>query len=190
MPPVKIVLNNGQIIQHKSFNTQYLLWLFNQEGTTELFKLFLKTEEEKVITNFVTEYNLNQSKEPDIIEKLKEYINYIPEIYDISHKKEIFDGNNELLDTNGIIGKKDDNNTNLESFDSEVSFSNNPFNLKFEFIEKKQFKEFPYDNDNFYYLGDNISNEFFKKSEENEIKNEKIEFDDVCIRQLTTSYYK
>ena len=97
---------------------------------------------------------------------------------------------NELLDTNGIIGKKDDNNTNLESFDSELSFSNNPFNLKFEFIEKKQFKEFPYDNDNYYYLGDNISNEFFKKSEENEIKNEKNEFDDVCIRQLTTSYYK
>ena len=190
LPPVKIVLNNGEIIQHKSFNTQYLLWLFNQEGTTELFKLFLKTEEEKVINNFVTEYNLNQSKEPDIIEKLKEYINYIPEIYDISHKKEIFDGNNELLDTNGIIGKKDDNNTNLESFDSEVSFSNNPFNLKFEFIDKKQFKEFPYDNDNYYYLGDNISNVFFKKSEENEIKNEKIEFDDVCIRQLTTSYYK
>ena len=190
LPPVKMVINNDEIIEHKSFNTQYLLWLFNQEGTTELFKLFLKTEEEKVINNFVAEYNLNQSKEPNIIEKLKEYINYIPEIYDISNKKEIFKGNNELLETNEINGKKDDNNTNLESFDSDISFSDNPFNLKFEFIEKKQFKEFPYDNNNYYYFGENNSNDFSKKSEEYEIKNEKNEFDEFCIRQLTNSYYK
>ena len=190
LPPVKIVSNNNEIIEHKSFNTQYLLWLFNQEGTTELFKLFLKTEEEKIINNFVTEYNLNQSKEPNIIKKLKEYINYIPEIYDISHKKEIYNENNELLDTNEISGKKDDNNTILESFDSEISFSNNPFNLKFEFIEKKHFREFPYDNNNYYYLEENNSNYFLKKSEENEINNEKIELDDFCERQLATSYFK
>ena len=43
LPPVKIQLNNnGQLIEHKSFNTQYLIWLFNQEGTTELFNIFIE----------------------------------------------------------------------------------------------------------------------------------------------------
>ena len=63
LPPVKIILNqNGQLIEHKSFNTQYLIWLFKQEGTTELFEMFTKNEAENVINNFVEEYNLYKSE--------------------------------------------------------------------------------------------------------------------------------
>ena len=82
LPPVQII-DNGELIEHKSFNSQYLIWLFNQEGTIELFKLFAKEESKNLINDFIREYNLYQSKdEPDIIEKLKKYIDYIPEIYD------------------------------------------------------------------------------------------------------------
>ena len=188
LPPVKIVLNNDQLIEHKSFNTQYLLWLFNQEGTTELFKLFIKSESEKVINEFVTEYNLYKIKEPDIVEKLKEYINYIPEIYDSKNKKVIYEESKEVCETGIFSEKKEDENTYLESIETEKENSN-PFNLNFDFIEKKNFKEFPYDNNNFNYLGGNNFNiGYFKENEEIFNKNEK--FDGLFYRQLSDNFCK
>ena len=106
LPPVKVVVDNGELIEHKSFNTQYLIWLFAQEGTTELFKLFTQKELDNVIDNFVSEYHLNKYKEPNIIEKLKQYITFIPEIYDSynsGEKKVILEETKEIFDTNEFI---------------------------------------------------------------------------------------
>ena len=103
LPPVKIEENEGEIIEHKSFNTKYLLWLFNQEGANELFKLFIEKEKENIINNFISEYNLHKSNEPNIIEKISKYIDYIPEIYDnekiIKLKEE---NDDEILDKNEL----------------------------------------------------------------------------------------
>ena len=189
LPPMKIILNN-ELIEHKSFNTQYLLWLFNQEGTTDLFKLFIKEESEKVINNFISEYNLNQSKEPKIIEKLKEYINNIPEIYGSYNKKEISQENKEIFETNELSGKKEEeDNSNLESFEEGIAQSN-PFNLNFELIEKKNFKEIPYDGNHFNKFRNINYHDVFKKYEEIEIENEKLGFDYFPYRQLTINDYK
>jgi len=150
LPPVKVVVDNGELIEHKSFNTQYLIWLFKQEGTTELFKLFTKKEAHNVLNNFISEYDLYKSNEPNIIDKLNQYINYIPEIYDsynTDEKKIILAETKEILDTNDYSGKKEDDITNLESYESDENTCN-PFNLNFDLIEKKKFKEFPYDNSN------------------------------------------
>ena len=186
LPPVKIVLNNDELIEHKSFNTQYLLWLFNQEGTTELFQLFTKSELENVVNEFIIDYNLNKIEEPDIIEKLREYINFIPEIYDSKNKKVIYEENKEIIETNEFSGKKTEDNTYLDSFESEQEY-NNPFNLKFEFYEKKNFKEFPYDCNNFNYLGGNNFNvDYLKAAEEMEVKNEK--YEGLYSRQLSHSF--
>ena len=152
LPPVKIISNNGEVIEHKSFNTQYLIWLFNQEGTTELFQLFIEKESENVINNFINEYNLSKCNEDGIIEKLKQYINYIPEIYDSynnNHKKIILEENKEIFDVNEFNDKRENNNTNLESFESE-ELTSNPFHLNFDLDGKKHFKENPYDRNNFY----------------------------------------
>ena len=146
LPPVKVVVDNGELIEHKSFNTQYLIWLFKQEGTTELFKLFTKKEAHNVLNNFISEYDLYKSNEPNIIDKLNQYINYIPEIYDsynTDEKKIILAETKEILDTNDYSGKKEDDITNLESYESDENTSN-PFNLNFDLIEKKKFKEFPW----------------------------------------------
>ena len=114
LPPVKVVVDNGELIEHKSFNTQYLIWLFKQEGTTELFKLFTKKEAHNVLNNFISEYDLYKSNEPNIIDKLNQYINYIPEIYDsynTDEKKIILAETKEILDTNDYSGKKEDDIT-------------------------------------------------------------------------------
>ena len=186
LPPMEIILND-ELVEHKSFNTQYLLWLFKQEGTVELFKLFIKEESEKVIYNFITEYDLYQSKEPNIIEKLREYIKNIPEIYDSFNKKVISEENKEILETNEFSGKKEEENTDLESFEEGIAHSN-PFNLNFELFEKKNFKEIPYDDNHFNHFGDINYNVFFRKYEEIEIEKEKLDY--FPLRQLTISHYK
>ena len=177
LPPVKVVVDNGELIEHKSFNTQYLIWLFAQEGTTELFKLFTQKELDNVINNFVSEYHLNKYKEPNIIEKLKQYITFIPEIYDSynsGEKKVILEETKEIFDTNEFSGKKEDDITYLESNDSEIQ-EYNPFNLNFELIENKNFMEIPFDNNNYYcnrknnYIDYLKISDFLKKKGENEL---------------------
>ena len=192
LPPVKIVINDGELIEHKSFNTQYLIWLFNQEGTTELFKLFIEKESENVINNFITEYNLYQSTENNIIKKVKEYIKYIPEIYDSYNKRKVI-----LEENKEIVDQKGEDITNLESYESDYQYSN-PFDLNFNLFGKKSFKECPYDNNDnndnnenngFYFEGGNHYNNFFKKNDDIDFKNENLEIDD-SYEGLSKIYYK
>lgn len=173
LPPVKIENNNKEIIEHKSFNTQYLIWIFNQEGTTELFKLFIKKELENILENFIKEYNLYKSNEPDIIEKLREYIIYIPEIYDLNNQKVILEDKKEIFQTT-YFKEKNNSNTYTESFSSEISDLHNPFDLNFDLIGKKNFKEIPYEDNNFcekFKVGFNF-NDNFKKNDEIDNKSE------------------
>ena len=196
LPPVKIE-NNGEIIEHKSFNTQYLIWLFNQEGITELFKLFLKKESENVVNNFITEYNLNESNEPNIIEKLKKYMDYIPEIYGAANNEdkniELEENKEEFnVDTNEISRVKQQqynyDNNNLEWVDSENNNSN-PFDLNFDLMGKKNFKESPYEINDFYLDEEkSVNNHYFKKWNDN--KSEIFEYDDSLTKQLSNNIYK
>lgn len=138
LPPMKLVYNE-ETIQYKSFNTNYLIWLFNQEGSVELFKKFSKEEGENVINNFVKEYKLLQSSESGIIEKLKQYLNKIPEIY------------NYVPPTSNIQLNEEKENlleTNLFSlFETEDYYSGpSAFQLSFPSLFKKSFKETCYND--------------------------------------------
>ena len=69
----------------------------------------------------------------------------------------------------------------LESIESGIS-SSNPFNLNFDDIEKKKFKEMPYDDDmnsdnNFY---NSKFNEFWSKNGENQFGKFHYENNDYC----------
>jgi hypothetical protein len=191
LPPVKIISNIGEIIEHKSFNTQYLIWLFSQEGTSELFQLFSQKESENIINNFINEYNLSKSSEDGIIEKLKQYISYIPEIYDSynnNQKKIILEENKEIFDANELNEsreKKENNNNNSESFESE-ELTSNPFHLNFELDGKKHFKETPYDGNNFY---DEKEAQFNSKYEMDN-KSERFMEDSSYNEQLQHNYFK
>ena len=213
LPPVKIEENEGEIIEHKSFNTKYLLWLFNQKGANELFKLFIEKEKENIINNFVSEYNLHKSNEPNIIEKISKYIDYIPEIYDnekiIKLKEENDDeilDKNELDNKNVLVNKKIDNITHLESFDNDnikenhnsflESFDNementnnsnyNPFNINIDLIEKKNFKELPYDKYEPFFEEENS----FSGNNEILNRNESFYLNNSFIKNLDKGCYK
>ncbi len=197
LPPVKIMLNhNGHLIEHKSFNTQYLVWLFNQKGTSELFEMFIKDESENVVNNFIYEYNLNKSKEPNIIEKLKQYIKYIPEIYSSNEENDmtILEESKEKGESNYLMNKDEDD---LESIES--SNSSNPFNLKFDEIERKNFKENPYDDDafkgqdnSFYSEKLNNFNEYFRKGSESNFSKFKFDYanDEISFEHSKRSIFK
>jgi hypothetical protein len=197
LPPVKIMLNhNGHLIEHKSFNTQYLVWLFNQKGTSELFESFIKDESENVVNNFIYEYNLNKSKEPNIIEKLKQYIKYIPEIYSSNDEKDktILEESKEKGESNYLMNKDEDD---LESIES--SNSSNPFNLKFDEIERKNFKENPYYDDafkgqdnSFYSEKLNNFNEYFRKGSESNFSKFKFDYanDEISFEHSKRSIFK
>ena len=192
LPPVKVVVDNGELIEHKSFNTQYLIWLFKQEGTSELFKLFSKKETQNVLNNFISEYDLYKSNEPNIIDKLNQYINYIPEIYDsynTGEKKIILAETKEILDTNDYSGKKEDDITNLESYESD-DYTSNPFNLNFDLIEKKKFKEFPYDINNGNEYKRNNFNDYLKIHDDMINKCENLDFNDSFNEKFVENHYK
>ena len=157
LPPVSIVGKNGETIIHKSFNSSYLIWLFSQEGTTELYKLFKEKESKKIIQNFIDGSNLKEANDnDDEIKKLKDYIEYVPEIYSSMNGDE----NNMALEEQKeeINMNKFDEEKNEEIFDSDND-SLNPFNINFDLIGKKHFKEVSYDYNTYYFNEkNNISN--------------------------------
>ncbi len=114
LPPMKY-----QEYEFKSFNTKYFLWLFSQYGSVELFNQFIEEKGKFVIDNFINEYNLEQSTEVNIIEKLKEYLQKIPIIYSRNKKQ------NNSNQINFNFG-----NSN-ESFNFENNFRNEHFNFDY-----------------------------------------------------------
>ena len=139
LPPLRIKSYNDKVLEFKSFNAQYLIWLFSQEGISELFKIFIKNEGENIINGLITEYNLTQSKDINIVENLRNYLNKIPEIYNSPEKKNILDENAECYSTefneNKVEDKVDFGNVNNQ-------FLSSKFNI-LKIAEKKKFEEQP-----------------------------------------------
>ena len=139
LPPMKIESNNGMITEYKSFNNEYLIWLFEQKGTTELFQLFINKEKNYIINQLIIDYNLDNINGKDIIDKLNKYLNFIPEIY--SHKDNLtIKEEKELFNE-----RKEDNKLNGENVKEK--------NRKLNLMDKKYFMEPTIDdkNNNFYF---------------------------------------
>ena len=139
---------------------------------------------------------MNKSKEPNIIEKLKQYIKYIPEIYSSNDEKDktILEESKEKGESNYLMNKDEDD---LESIES--SNSSNPFNLKFDEIERKNFKENPYDDDafkdqdnSFYSEKLNNFNEYFRKGSESNFSKFKFDYanDEISFEHSKRSIFK
>ena len=132
LPPLKIKSYNDKELEFKSFNAQYLIWLFSQEGVSELFRIFINNEGENIINGFITEYNLTQTKDVNIVDKLRNYLNKIPEVYNSPDKKSILDENSESYSTE-FNEKKDEDKANNR-------FISSKFNI-LKIAEKKKFEE-------------------------------------------------
>ena len=139
LPPLKIKSYNDKILEFKSFNAQYLIWLFSQEGISELFRIFIDNEGENIIKDFITEYNLAQTKDVNIVDKLRNYINKIPEIYNSPDRKKILDENTECYSTE-FNENKDEDKVDLGNVNNQ--FLSSKFNI-LKIAEKKKFEEQP-----------------------------------------------
>jgi len=80
LPPMNY-LDNKLMIEFKSFNTKYMLWLFSKNGSVELYKEFANKSGEDILYCFIKAYDLGNKKEEGIISKLRHYIFAIPDIY-------------------------------------------------------------------------------------------------------------
>ena len=139
LPPLKIKSYNDKILEFKSFNAQYLIWLFSQEGIFELFRIFIDNEGENIIKDFITEYNLAQTKDVNFVDKLRNYINKIPEIYNSPDRKKILDENTECYSTE-FNENKDEDKVDLGNVNNQ--FLSSKFNI-LKIAEKKKFEEQP-----------------------------------------------
>ena len=139
LPPLKIKSFNDKVLEFKSFNAQYFIWLFSQEGISELFRIFIDNEGENIIKDFITEYNLTQAKDVHIVDKLRNYINKIPEIYNSPDRKKILDENAECYSTE-FNENKDEDKVDLGNVNNQ--FLSSKFNI-LKIAEKKKFEEQP-----------------------------------------------
>ena len=145
LPPMKY-----KDYEFKSFNTKYFLWLFSRFGSVNLFKQFIEEKGNSVIENFINEYNLENSTEINIIEKLKEYLNRIPIIYsrnknsndnyvNLMEKKYSFDFNN-LEDTYlGIKDFNDDPTMNVFNTNFNIDLRNEKSNFNLDDEKEEEY---------------------------------------------------
>jgi hypothetical protein len=80
LPPMNY-MDEKILIEFKSFNTKYMLWLFSKNGSVELYKDFASKSGEDILYCFIKAYDLVNNKEEGIISKLRHYIFAIPDIY-------------------------------------------------------------------------------------------------------------
>jgi len=126
LPPMSFCDDSNNIcIEFKSFNTNYMLWLFSQDGVSEVYKLFTDSFGNEILNDFVLSYNLefvNKKSEAGIIQTLKDYIFSIEKIYTtasnskmkmISKKKStaelsLFVNNHPTLTSSGSVSEKNE----------------------------------------------------------------------------------
>jgi hypothetical protein len=80
LPPM-IYRDNGAEIQFKSFNVNYMVWLFSKCGAVELYSYFVVKQGNELLNSFVDEYGLNDTIEEGVVEKLKYYIDNMHEMF-------------------------------------------------------------------------------------------------------------
>jgi len=81
LPPMEYTDAYNKIIEFKSFNAGYMLWLFSKVGCADLYRNFTLAHGEEVLNAFTNDYNLTNDNEINIVDKLKYYIFSIDEIY-------------------------------------------------------------------------------------------------------------
>jgi hypothetical protein len=91
LPPMRYTDVYSEI-EFKSFNVNYMQWLFSKSGTVELYKEFVNKIGHDLLQNFIDSYDLMNTIEVGIVDKLKFYIYNIHEIYADKRKKYLENG--------------------------------------------------------------------------------------------------
>ncbi len=119
LPPMEFIDENQQKISYKSYNTNFMIWLFSKNKARELFEEFLKKKGDlllsQVIENSVKDVNRDNKEE---FNRIKEYINYIPQIYMIN-TNQLNDYEIQIQDENVLM-----NEESLDIFKDDNLFDN------------------------------------------------------------------
>merc|ERR1712151_1020657 len=70
--------------QYKSFNTNYMLWLFSMENVKEVYDLFIECLGKEILEDFINAYDLDkldEKREVGILALMREYIKRLGSIY-------------------------------------------------------------------------------------------------------------
>jgi len=95
LPPMRYVDSDNNLVEFKSFNTNFMLWLFSKCGTDDLYREFTIKSGQNILQNFIDAYDLiNNKEEIDVIVKLQFYIANIPEIYSSLASNNSYSNNN------------------------------------------------------------------------------------------------
>lgn len=124
LPPMRYTSKRNKIIEFKSFNTKYYLWLFAKNGAVELFNTFVKEKG----NDFINETIKNYDSEYDFIaDKLRDYLIQIPRKY----SKQCYNKNGRSCIDNSnstcCLTQKDsseDDNEKGNAFDIDIPFDN------------------------------------------------------------------
>jgi len=85
LPPMKFKENN-EIVEFKSFNTTYMVWLLSHKGSVELYEIYIKENFNDVLNLFVSKFNL---KENDELNQLRVYVANLASIfYSVNNENE------------------------------------------------------------------------------------------------------
>jgi hypothetical protein len=80
-PPMRFKDEMEQEIEFKSFNTKYLIWVFNKEGILELYENFLLIEGKNVIEQIIKDYNLTSDNYRKEVEELQIYLFHLGKVF-------------------------------------------------------------------------------------------------------------
>jgi hypothetical protein len=80
LPPMKYFEKNEEI-EFKSFNKKYLTWLFSKSGISELYLDFIEGHGKYILKGLIDYYDLANSEEKGIMEKLTYYVQNMHVIY-------------------------------------------------------------------------------------------------------------
>lgn len=165
LPPMRYV-DGKKIIEFKSFNTQFMLWLFSKNGSAQLYTEFSQKHGEDLLQNFIYSYNLTNSDEVEIIDKLRQYIFSIQDYYTIHPCKSdsITDTNFSIIESYTPLTFKPHSDELLSYYlgsdineTSNHTFNLNNFDASFRRCGKKFSEQYP-DGDEYNSYYENYNN--------------------------------
>lgn len=146
LPPFKFD-DDGKFVEFKSFNTNFLNWMFSKKEVVKYFDLFIQNELNQMISYFCDSYEIlnSNNRVNDQYKILYRYLTQFSQIYsNFSISNNIYDNDNEIMTSSNIIMKNNDDyfnnyenkNCMIDIDSMQFKFNKGDTNDNLKFIEK------------------------------------------------------
>jgi hypothetical protein len=115
-PPMKYLQKDlSRTIEFKSFNTQYMAWIFSHKPSNTLYELFLKQKGEDLYNSIIKKFKIDSESRDneETLSQLKCYVFNIAEIFSFVNKNPGYSNNNSTI---GSENKVSNNPSVIEEF--------------------------------------------------------------------------